>query len=110
MPLLHLTPPSACACADGLSPFSTECKSFLDGLGCKYEAVELGPEWFLLGPKASAMREELAATTGQSSLPHVFIGGKSIGGLYSGNDEGAGLASLQKSGELTPLLKKAGAL
>ena len=67
MPLLHLTPPSACACADGLSPFSTECKSFLDGLGCKYEAVELGPEWFLLGPKASAMREELAATTGQSS-------------------------------------------
>ena len=94
----------------GLSPFSTECKSFLDGLGCKYEAVELGPEWFLLGPKASAMREELAATTGQSSLPHVFIGGKSVGGLYSGNDEGEGLASLQKSGELTTMLKKARAL
>ena len=60
----------------GLSPFSTECKAFLDGVGCKYEAIELGPEWFLLGPKASAMRAELAATTGQSSLPHVFIQGK----------------------------------
>ena len=65
---------------------------------------------FLLGPKASAMREELAATTGQSSLPHVFIDGKSVGGLYSGNDEGEGLASLQKSGELTTMLKKARAL
>ena len=40
----------------GLSPFSTECKAFLDKVGCKYEAIELGPEWFLLGPKASAMR------------------------------------------------------
>ena len=60
----------------GLSPFSTECKAFLDGVGCKYEAIELGPEWFLLGPKASAMRAELAAETGQSSLPHVFIKGK----------------------------------
>ena len=64
----------------GLSPFSTECKSFLDSLGCKYENIELGPEWFLLGPKASAMRAELSETTGQSSLPHVFVKGKSVGG------------------------------
>ena len=56
------------------------------------EAIELGPEWFLLGPKASAMRAELAATTGQSSLPHCFVNGKSVGGLYSGNDIGEGLA------------------
>ena len=94
----------------GLSPFSTECKAFLDGVGCKYEAIELGPEWFLLGPKASAMRAELAAETGQSSLPHVFIKGKSAGGLYSGNDVGEGLAALQKSGELTKMLKAARAL
>ena len=94
----------------GLSPFSTECKAFLDGLGCKYEAIELGPEWFLLGPKASAMRAELAATTGQSSLPHVFIQGKSVGGLYSANDVGEGLSALQKSGELATMLKAAGAL
>merc|ERR1719258_728937 len=94
----------------GLSPFSTECKAFLDGVGCKYEAIELGPEWFLLGPKASAMRAELAAETGQSSLPHVFIKGKSAGGLYSGNDVGEGLAALQKSGELTKMLKAAHAL
>mmetsp|Transcript_36504 Transcript_36504/g.87590 ORF Transcript_36504/g.87590 Transcript_36504/m.87590 type:complete len:194 (-) Transcript_36504:96-677(-) len=94
----------------GLSPFSTECKAFLDGIGCKYEAIELGPEWFLLGPKASAMRAELAATTGQSSLPHVFIQGKSVGGLYSANDVGEGLSALQKSGELATMLKAAGAL
>jgi glutaredoxin len=94
----------------GLSPFSTECKAFLDKVGCKYEAIELGPEWFLLGPKASAMRAELAATTGQSSLPHVFIQGKSVGGLYSANDVGEGLSALQKSGELATMLKAAGAL
>ena len=94
----------------GLSPFSVECKAFLDKVGCKYEAIELGPEWFLLGPKASAMRAELAATTGQSSLPHVFIAGQSVGGLYSANDVGEGLSALQKSGELEKMLKAAGAL
>merc|ERR1719331_3786785 len=94
----------------GLSPFSVECKAFLDKVGCKYKDIELGPEWFLLGPKASAMRAELAATTGQSSLPHVFIGGQSVGGLYSGNDVGEGLDALQKSGELTKMLKAARAL
>ena len=64
----------------------------------------------MLGPKASAMHAELAATTGQSSLPHVFIQGKSVGGLYSANDVGEGLSALQKSGELATMLKAAGAL
>ena len=36
--------------------------------------------------------------------------GKSAGGLYSGNDVGEGLAALQKSGELTKMLKAARAL
>ena len=45
--------------------------------------------------------------TGQSSLPHVFIGGKSVGGLSSGTP---GLAALQESGELTTMLKQAKAL
>ena len=94
----------------GLSPFSLECTSLLDNVGAKVTKIELGPEWFVLGPKASAMRAELLAMTGQSSLPHVFIGGVSAGGLYSGNDVGKGLAALQQSGELTQMLEAAGGL
>jgi hypothetical protein len=44
--------------------------------------------------------------TGQSSLPHVFVGGQSIGGLYSGTP---GLAALQQQDELRDLLQEAGA-
>ena len=45
--------------------------------------------------------------TGQSSLPHIFIGGESIGGLSTGTP---GLAALLESGELEAKLKKAKAL
>merc|ERR1719231_1811751 len=87
----------------GLSPFSTEAISLLDSTGAKYERRELGPEWFLLGPRASVLRAELEAMTGQSSLPHVFIGGEHVGGLATG----PGLAALQESGELAAKLKSA---
>ena len=91
----------------GLSPFSIEALSLLDSVGAKYERRELGPEWFLLGPRASVMRAELEAMTGHSSLPHVFIGGESIGGLATGTP---GLAALAESGELEAKLKKVKAL
>jgi hypothetical protein len=90
-----------------LSPFSTEALALLDARGCRYKKVELGLEWFLLGGDASALRAELLTRTGQSSLPHVFVGGESIGGLYSGTP---GLAQLDRQGELVPLLKRVGAL
>uniref|UniRef100_A0A6V4VF98 Glutaredoxin domain-containing protein n=1 Tax=Prymnesium polylepis TaxID=72548 RepID=A0A6V4VF98_9EUKA len=90
----------------GLSPFSTEACALLDQLGCTYKKVELGPEWFLLSPKASAQRAELLELTGQSSLPSVWIGGEHVGGLYSG----PGIAALDESGELEGKLKAAGAL
>ena len=45
--------------------------------------------------------------TGQTSMPHVFIGGKSIGGLATGTP---GLNALLKSGELRQRLSDAGAL
>ena len=38
---------------------------------------------------------------------HVFIGGRSIGGLYSGTP---GLVELKKEGKLTDMLTQAGAL
>ena len=52
-------------------------------------------------------RAQLLERTGQSSLPHVFVGGDSIGGLYSGTP---GLVALKKQGKLAPMLKEAGAL
>ena len=91
----------------GLSPFSTEALKLLDATGASYREIELGPEWFLLDADGSATRAELLARHGQSSLPHVFIGGESIGGLYSGTP---GLVELQRSGDLVARLKAAGAL
>merc|ERR1719327_2225160 len=91
----------------GLSPFSTEALKFLDEAGCKYKKIELGPEWFLLAGVPAAIRAELLERHGQSSLPHVFIGGKSIGGLYSGTP---GLVELKEQGKLMTMLKDAGAL
>ena len=50
-------------------------------------------------------RAELEAMTGQSSLPHVFIGGEHVGGLATG----PGIATLDEDGELDGLLASAGA-
>ena len=91
----------------GLSPFSTEALAVLEATGATFETRELGLEWFLLGPRASVMRAELETLTGQSSLPHVFIGGVSVGGLSTGTP---GLATLDETGELISTLKKAKAL
>mmetsp|Transcript_18488 Transcript_18488/g.27111 ORF Transcript_18488/g.27111 Transcript_18488/m.27111 type:complete len:533 (+) Transcript_18488:34-1632(+) len=93
----------------GLSPFSSEALGVLDEAGCSnYKKIELGLEWFLLGKEASAKRLELLKMTGQSSLPHVFIGGKHIGGLFTGTAEGGpGLAALKESGELQKMIEAA---
>ena len=96
-----------------LSPFSTECLAFLDAIpGLQYKKIELGLEWFLLDGVGSSVRAELLARHGLSSLPHVFVGGKSVGGLYSGSGEGdsVGLVELKRQGRLEGLLKAAGAL
>lgn len=93
-----------------ISPFCTEAVSVLQSTGCKVTVVEPGLEWFLLGPKGSAIRAELGRMTGQTSFPQIFIGGESIGGLFSGGASGGGLAGLAESGELEKKLKKARAL
>ena len=93
----------------GLSPFSTEAIALLKDAGCSdFKQIELGPEWFLLGKEASTTRAELLEMTGQSSLPHVFIGGKHVGGIFSGEP---GLAALQETGQLQEMLhnKESGA-
>ena len=91
----------------GLSPFSSEALAVLDEIGFpNYKNVELGLEWFLLDKEQSTLRAELLAMTGQSSLPHVFIEGKHVGGLFTGTPDGLypGLATLKESGELQNML------
>lgn len=86
----------------GLSPFSTEAVSLLEQSGYEYTEIELGAEWFTLGPKPSLIRTELAkeVENGATSLPKVFIGGKCIGGC-------AELSELVNNGELESVLKSA---
>lgn len=86
----------------GLSPFSAEALAVLDEIGADYEKVEVGAEWFLLDRERSALRAVLLDMTGQSSLPHVFVDGQHVGGLFTGSSDGKfpGLAGLKESGEL----------
>lgn len=69
-----------------LSPFCNEAKTVLDSLDIEYIDISLGLEWvpFLINEGGSQKRAALGEMTGQTSLPHVFVAGKSIGGLYEG--------------------------
>mmetsp|Transcript_44900 Transcript_44900/g.71334 ORF Transcript_44900/g.71334 Transcript_44900/m.71334 type:complete len:207 (-) Transcript_44900:69-689(-) len=89
------------------SPFSSEAKKVLDSMGADYREVSLGAEWFLASPEQAAKRAELGNLYGRTSMPHVFIGGRSVGGLMEGDP---GLVPLQETGELSDSLKQAGAL
>ena len=84
-----------------LSPFSTEAVRMLKESGYAFEEIELGAEWFLLGPEKSVARVELSklAENGATSLPKVFIGGECIGGCSE-------LATLIESGEFDQLVKQ----
>ena len=87
------------------SPFSSEAIQLVAAAGATCHVVEVGPQWFLLDAEASAMRLELLERTGQSSFPHAFVGGRHLGGLFSGPSADApGLAALVESGELAALL------
>mmetsp|Transcript_7794 Transcript_7794/g.17097 ORF Transcript_7794/g.17097 Transcript_7794/m.17097 type:complete len:252 (+) Transcript_7794:102-857(+) len=90
-----------------LSPFCTEAVRLLEESGADYKEIVLAPEWFLMLGEGAAKRAELGEMYGQTSMPHIFIGGKSIGGLMSGSP---GLVPLAESGELEARLKEAGAL
>eukprot|EP00448_Togula_jolla_P003028 CAMPEP_0170596310 /NCGR_PEP_ID=MMETSP0224-20130122/15041_1 /TAXON_ID=285029 /ORGANISM="Togula jolla, Strain CCCM 725" /LENGTH=232 /DNA_ID=CAMNT_0010920577 /DNA_START=62 /DNA_END=760 /DNA_ORIENTATION=- len=90
-----------------LSPFCTAATQLLESMGAKYKEVVLAPEWFLMLGEGAAKRAELGEIFGRTSMPHIFIGGRSIGGLAEGTP---GLIPLYESGELEPALKKVGAL
>ncbi|EPX55256.1 Glutaredoxin 3 (Grx3) [Cystobacter fuscus DSM 2262] len=71
-------------------PYSKRAKQLLDAKGVRYEekVIDLDP---------SLRGEMIAATTGKTTTPQVFIAGRHIGG----SDE---LLELENSGELDVLL------
>lgn len=86
-----------------LSPFCTEAVDLLESAGAEPTVIELGKEWIpgLLDSDGAAVRCELGEMTGQTSMPHIFINGESIGGLHSGTP---GLAALLEEGTLQEML------
>lgn len=58
----------------------------MDSLDIEYKEISLGLEWvpFMISDEGTRKRAALGVMTGQTSLPNVFVNGKSIGGLYEG--------------------------
>ena len=69
-----------------LSPFCTEAVGILEKLDVPFKEISLGYEWvpFLINEGGAEIRAELGKMFGQTSLPHIFIDGESIGGIFSG--------------------------
>ena len=87
-----------------LSPFCIEATDLLTRMGVDFKEVSLGKEWIpgLITPEGAQTRAALLEMTGQSSLPHVFIGAKSIGGLFSGSP---GLVPALEQGRLDAMVE-----
>jgi len=87
-----------------LSPFCTEATDLLDNLAVSYKKISLGKEWIPGLIQDPLKRAALGEMTGQTSLPHVFVGGKSIGGIFSGTP---GLVPALEEGNLMNLIEEA---
>jgi glutaredoxin 3 len=77
-------------------PFSLRAKLALRDLGIPFTTVETNTH-----PLGAAFVAELGERTGRTSIPHVFIAGRSIGGC---NDGSPGLLPLIASGGLPTAL------
>jgi glutaredoxin 3 len=69
--------------------FCTAAKHLLDGKGVAYEEIDCTGD--------QPTRRWLVEQTGQTTVPQVFIAGKSVGGYTD-------LRALDAAGELDPLL------
>jgi len=87
-----------------LSPFCSEAVNVLKSTGTRFKEISLGQEWIPGLIKAPEKRAALLEITGQSSLPNIFIGGTSIGGLYSGSP---GLVPSLEEGNLMSMVDEA---
>lgn len=87
-------------------PFCKRAKELLAQEGAAFTALELDTM-----PEGPAIRARLGKLTGRTSMPAIWVGGEYIGGCNDGPAGGPqGIASLARSGELVPMLVKAGAL
>jgi len=84
------------------SPFSIEAKRLLTAASIDFKEIEVAPLFILAEGENAAKRAELGEMTGRTSMPHIFINGKSIGGLYDGTP---GLVPLIESGELNSMVQ-----
>ena len=87
-----------------LSPFCSEATLLLENCGIKYREISLGKEWVPGLISDATKRAALLEITGQSSLPNIFIGGASIGGLFSGSP---GLVPALEQGKLMSMIDDA---
>eukprot|EP00879_Flechtneria_rotunda_P001282 GHRR01001431.1.p1 GENE.GHRR01001431.1~~GHRR01001431.1.p1 ORF type:complete len:186 (+),score=56.03 GHRR01001431.1:96-653(+) len=83
-------------------PFCKNAKALLADIGADFKALEIDT----MGQEGKAIRAELAEMTDRTSMPNIWIAGKSVGGC----NDGPGVATLHKQGELVPMLKAAGAV
>lgn len=87
-----------------LSPFCSEAVGVLKSMGTNFKEVSLGQEWIPGLIKEPEKRAALLEMTGQSSLPHIFVGGTSIGGLHSGSP---GLVPALEKGDFMNMVEEA---
>ncbi|KAK9789763.1 hypothetical protein WJX73_004000 [Symbiochloris irregularis] len=81
--------------------FCQRAKALLNDLGASYTAVEMDER-----DDGMAIKAELGLMTNRTSVPNIFIRGKTYGGM----NDGPGINSLHSKGELLPLLQQAGVL
>ena len=79
-------------------PFSAAAKAALRAEGVPFTAVEWNQT-----PGGAGFAPALASITGRSSIPHVFVGGVSVGGC---NDGDPGIRPLIKQGGLDAALER----
>lgn len=76
----------------------------LESAGTDFTEISLGRSAFPGLLDAPEKRMALLEMTGQSSLPHVFVGGTSVGGLFSGSP---GLIPLLERGDWNDMVEEA---
>jgi glutaredoxin 3 len=74
-------------------PYCVRAKALLDRKGVAYEEIDAGFD--------DALRTWLVETTGQRTVPQIFVGDRSLGGFSD-------IDALDREGALDPLLRGQG--
>jgi len=71
-------------------PYCVRAKSLLDRKGLEYEEIDAGTD--------DALRSWLSETTGQRTVPQIFVGDRSLGGFTD-------IDALDRQGRLDAILR-----